>query len=79
MISISRLSHSKLEDFFFLYDSKFFKHPWKLKTHFLGTYLIADITDVGTMKFQELDGTYVTGMVNGSFLKPYHDGHDIPG
>ena len=62
-----------------LYDNNFFKHPGKLKTHWLGPYLIAHITNVGAVKLQKLNGTYVEGMVNGSHLKPYFDGHDMPG
>ena len=55
-----------------MYDNKFFKHPGKLKMHSLGPYVIVHITDAGTVKLQRLDGTYVTGMVNGSHLKPYY-------
>ena len=61
-----------------LYESKYFKHLGKLKTHWLGPYVITHITDAGAVKLQKLDGTYVTGMVNGSFLKPYFEGHNIP-
>ena len=45
------------------YDHKLFKHPSKLKTHWLGPYRITHITDAGALKLQKLDGTYVTGMV----------------
>ena len=62
-----------------LYDNKIFKHPGKLKTHWLGPYVIMHMTDAGVVKLQRLDGTYVTGMVNGSLLKPYYDGHNFPG
>ena len=62
-----------------MYDNKYFKHPWKLKTHWLAPYLIVHITYAGSVKLQKLDGTYVTGMVNGSHPKPYFDGHEIPG
>ena len=62
-----------------LYDNKIFKHPGKLKTHWLGPYTIAYITDVSGVKLQNMDGTCVVGMVNGSRLKPYYDGHDMPG
>ena len=55
---------------------KKFKHPRKLKMIWLGPYMIMHITDASTVKLQKLDGTYVTGMVNESLLKPYYDGHD---
>ena len=61
-----------------LYDNKFLKHLGKLKTHWLGPYVIAHIIDAGVVKMQRLDGTYVKGMVNGSSLKPYYDVHNIP-
>ena len=60
-----------------LYDSNFFKYVGKLKTHWLGPYLTAHITDMGAIKLYNIDGTYVIGMVNGSFLKPYYDSHNI--
>ena len=62
-----------------LYNSNFFKHPKKLKSHWLGPYMVAYITDVGAVKLHKLDRTLVIGMVNGSRLKPYYDGCDIPG
>ena len=61
-----------------LYDNKFFKHPSKLKTHWLGPYVIAHITDAGVVKLQKLDGTNVAAMVNGSHLKLYYNGCDMP-
>ena len=60
-----------------IYDSKFFKHPRKLKTHWLRQYIVKMITDGGTVKLQKLDGTEVKGLVNGSRLKPYHDSSDL--
>ena len=62
-----------------LYGSKFFKHPWKLKMHWLGPYVVTHITDVGALELHNLDGMPVVGMINGSFLKPYYDGCDMPG
>ena len=73
-----RIKPFKFGGLVLLYDSKFFKHPWKLKTHWLGPYLIAHITDARAVKLHKLDGTYVVGMVNGSHLKPYYDGCDMP-
>ena len=62
-----------------LYDNKFFKQPIKLRTHWLGPYLVVHITDASVVKLQKLDDTYVMCMVNDSFLKPYYDGHNILG
>ena len=48
-----------------MYDNKKFKHPGKLRTHWLGPYIIMKITDGGAVKLLKLDGTEVQGMVNG--------------
>ena len=56
-----------------MYENKFIKHLGKLKTHWLGSYVVVHITEAGTIKLHKLDGTLVTGMINGSQLKPYHD------
>ena len=53
-----------------MYDSKFLKHPCKLKMHWLGPYMVAHITEVGAVKIHKLDGTSVAGMINNSQLKP---------
>ena len=56
-----------------MYDGKIFKHPGKLKTHWLGPYLVKEITDGGAVKLEKLDGTEVRGIINGSWLKRYFD------
>ena len=56
-----------------MYDNKFFKHPGKIKMHWLGPYVVAHITKVGVVKVHKLDRTLVAGMINGNQLKPYHD------
>ena len=56
-----------------MYDNKFLKHPGKLKTHWLGPYVVAHITEADRVKLHKLDGTPVVGMINVSRLKPYHD------
>ena len=60
-----------------LYDSKFLKHLGKLKTHWLGPYVIIHIIEAGTVKLPKLDGTSVAGMINKNCLKPYHVGCDM--
>ena len=62
-----------------VYDNKFFKHPGKLRTHWLGPYVVAHINDAGIVKVQKMDGTYITCMVNGSQLKLYYNIHNILG
>ena len=61
---------------FLLYDKFFLKHLGKLKTHWLGPYMIAHITKADIVKLHKQDGTPVAGMINGSYLKPYHAGCD---
>ena len=62
-----------------MYDNKFLKQQRKLKMHWLGKYVVAHITDAGTMKLHKMDGTLVIGMINGSHFKPYYDGYDMSG
>ena len=59
-----------------MYYSKFLKHPGKLKTHWLGPYVVAHITEAGAIKLHKLDGTLVASMINNSKLKPYRDDCD---
>ena len=74
-----RIKPFKVGGLVLLYDNKFFKHPVKLKKHWLGPYVIMQITNAGAVKLKKLDGTYIIGMVNGSLLKLYYNGCDIPG
>ena len=60
-----------------MYDSKFFKHPGKLKTHWLGPYIVEEIIDEGAMNLKNLDETPVRGLINGIRLKPYHDSKEL--
>ena len=55
----------KLGGLVLMYDSKFLKHLGKLKTHWLGPYVVAHITEAGVVKLHKLDGTPVVGMING--------------
>ena len=73
-----RTKHFEFGGLFLLYDKKFLKYPWKLKTHWIGPYMIAYIIEVGAVKLHKLDGTPFIGMINGSHLKPYYDGHEMP-
>ena len=49
-----------------MYDRKLLKYPEKLKAHWLGPYIVKEITDGGAVKLQKFDGTKVRGMVNES-------------
>ena len=49
-----------------MYDNKIFKHPRKLKTHWLGPYVVKEITNGGAVKLQKSYGTEVRGLINGS-------------
>ena len=59
-----------------MYDSKFLKHPGKLKMHYLGPYIVVHIIEVGAVRLHKLYGTPVVGMINGSRLKSYRDNCD---
>jgi hypothetical protein len=54
-----------------MYDSKFLKHPRKLKMHWLEPFLVGDITKIGAIHLAQLDGTLQPRWVNGIPLKPY--------
>ena len=71
-----KTKHFKVRGLVLLYDRKFLKHLGKLKMDWLGPYVVAHITDTGAVKLQKLDWTPVAGMINGSWLKPYHDSCD---
>ena len=60
-----------------MYDSKLFKHPGKLKTHWLGPYIVKEITEGGAVKLEKLNGIDVIGIINGSQLKPYFYNCDL--
>jgi len=56
-----------------LYDSKFLKHPGKLRTHWLGPFVIHSVTKVGAVQFKNLRGELHGELVNGSRLKLYKE------
>ena len=49
-----------------MYDDKLFKHPGKLKTHWLGPHVVKEIIDGGAMKLEKLDDMKVRGLINRS-------------
>ena len=76
MIDTLKTSGFRSEDLF-LCMIFFFKNPGKLKTHWLGTYIVEEINNEGAVKLQELYGTLVTGLIKGILLKPYHDSFNL--
>ena len=64
-------------DLVFLYDSKLFPHPRKLRMHWLGPYMVKEVTDRGVVQLVKLNGEPFPGKVNGSRLKPYMGGPTI--
>lgn len=69
-----RLRTFKLNYLVLLYDSKFDKFPGKLRMHWLGSYVIKEITDGGVVQLFKLNGDPFRGKVSGSRLKPYTSG-----
>ena len=53
-------------DLVMVYDSKFIKHPGKFRTHWLGPYEVAYVTEGGAAQLKTLNGEWKDGLVNGS-------------
>ena len=49
-----------------LYDSQFAKHPGKFRQHWLGPYIVREITDGGAVRLATLRGDMLTGYCLGS-------------
>lgn len=60
-----------VNDLVLLYDINFDKFPAKFRMHWLGPYVIKDITDGGAVQWVKLNGDQFPGKVNGNQLKPY--------
>jgi hypothetical protein len=56
-----------------LYDSNFMHHPRKFSMHWLGPYMIHQVTETGVTQLETLNGEVFEGMVNGNRLKLYID------
>eukprot|EP00253_Pinus_taeda_P029266 PITA_29266 len=69
-----KLPTFKENDLVLLYDSKFEKVPGKLCMHWLGPYVIKEVTDGGVVPLAKLNGDPFSGRVNGSCLKLYTGG-----
>jgi hypothetical protein len=60
-------------DLVLMYDNKFTKFPGKFQMHWLGPYVIKDISDGGAVQLAKLNGELFPGRINGSRLKVYRD------
>ena len=60
-----------------LYDGKFDKCLGKLRMHWLGPYVVKEVTEGGIVQLVKLNGEPVPGKVNGSRIKPYIGGSTI--
>jgi hypothetical protein len=56
----------KQGDLVLVYDNKFMKHPGKFRTHWLGPYEVAYVTEGGAAQLNTLNGEWKEGLVNGS-------------
>ena len=45
-------------DLILLYDRKFLKHPGKLRTHWLGPFVIHSVTEASAIQFETCRGSY---------------------
>eukprot|EP00253_Pinus_taeda_P026022 PITA_26022 len=66
-----KLCTFKVNDLVLLYDSKFDKFSGKFKMHWLGPYIVKEVTDGGTIQLVKLNGEPFSGKVNDNRLKPY--------
>lgn len=69
-----KLCTLKVDDFVLLNDSKFTKFPGKFQMHWLGPYIVKEITNDGVVQHTKLNGEPFLGRVNGSKLKLYMGG-----
>lgn len=57
-----------------LYDSKFEKIMGKFRMHWLGPYVVKEVTDRGVVQLVKLNQETFPSIVNSSHLKPYMSG-----
>ena len=60
-----------------LYDNKFDKFPGKFRVHWLGPYIVKEVTNGSAVQLVKLNGEPFLGKVNGNRLKPYMGGPTI--
>jgi hypothetical protein len=54
-----------------LYDIRYQKHLGKLRMHWLGPFIVAEIRPSRAVRLEQLDGILRLGWVDGTRLKPY--------
>lgn len=64
----------KVNDLVLLYDSKFEKFPGKIRMHWLGPYVVKEVTYGSVVQLVKLNGEPLPERVNGSHLKLYMGG-----
>ena len=72
-----KLRTFKVNDLVLLYDNNFKKFSGKLQMHWMGPYVIKEITDGGAVQLVKLNGELFPRKVNGSHLKLYTGGSPI--
>jgi len=60
-------------DLVLLYDSNFMKFPGKFKMHWLGTYIVKNISNCGAVQLAKLHEEKLPRRVNGIQLKIYRE------
>ena len=60
-----KLHTFKVNDYVLLYDSKFENFPGKFIMHWLGPYVVKEVTDGGTVQLVKLNVEPFPGKVNG--------------
>ena len=66
-----KLHTFKVNDLVLLYDSKFTKFMGKFHMHWLGSYIIKEITDGSILQLVKMNGEPFLGRVSGNQLKLY--------
>jgi hypothetical protein len=56
-----------------VYDNKFLRNIGKFRTHWLGPYKIAYVTNDGVAQLKALKGEWKEGLVNGNRMMLYYD------
>jgi len=62
----------KSGDLVLMYDRKFTKFPGKLQMHWLGPYIIKEITNGAAVQLMKLNMELFLGRIDGSQLKLYN-------
>jgi hypothetical protein len=69
-----KLKKIQIGNLVLLYDRKFMQHPGKLCMHWLGPYVIKEVTEEGVVQLEILKEEALKGRVNENHLKLYQEG-----